>query len=115
MSVVEEPNGKPQIFSKWGHKEFLVIRGICFFVFIVFLELLRLFVFLIGLLRLMDSDGDSSKSNHHGSRGRAFLPCLPFSLSSSPTTNHRTRSFTNLVAVGFPAVLEGLDQLLHIA
>ena len=31
MSVVEEPNGKPQIFSKWGHKEFLVIRGICFF------------------------------------------------------------------------------------
>ena len=33
MSVVEEPNGKPQIFSKWGHKEFLVIRGICFFLF----------------------------------------------------------------------------------
>ena len=31
MSVVEEPNGKPQIISKWGHKEFLVIRGICFF------------------------------------------------------------------------------------
>ena len=27
MSVVEEPNGKPQIFSKWGHKEFLVHLG----------------------------------------------------------------------------------------
>ena len=31
MSVLEEPNGKPQIFSKWGHEEFLVIRGIRFF------------------------------------------------------------------------------------
>jgi hypothetical protein len=43
------------------------------------------------------------------------LPCLSFSLSSSPTTNHKTRSFTNLVAVGCSPVLEGLDQLLHIA
>ena len=79
MSVVEEPNGKPQIFSKWGHKEFLVTRGICFF------SPNQIFPF--WLLRFFGSDGKELQAIYLAIvavvvASSSFLPYLPLSSST---------------------------------